>query len=302
MILKIKNFQSWEDLELEFSDGVTQIIGPSNSGKSAIFRALVLLMENKPRNKSFISWWGKEAAVSLQIDNETITRIRGKTRNVYIDSSNNEISPETSVPEFVNTILNIRPDINIQHQIGSPFLLQSSPGQVAQFFNSVAGISAIDTSIKYAKNKVSTFEKALNHNTKEYERIENDLKSYEYLKDLEKEVVELEKTHTEYVKTINKETKLSKLLNDLDSTYLRQSSFKGRYKALPEINDILTNDVPVLKEMETFYLNLKKVVDQLKKKQVELEIKAKSVKALWDQFKSQMPDQCPLCGVSKKSC
>ena len=46
--IKIENFQSHRDTELEFSKGVNVITGLSNSGKTAIIRAFQLLKNNRP--------------------------------------------------------------------------------------------------------------------------------------------------------------------------------------------------------------------------------------------------------------
>ena len=50
--LKIENFQSHPNTEVEFADGVTAFVGESTHGKSAILRALKLLWYNKPNNIS----------------------------------------------------------------------------------------------------------------------------------------------------------------------------------------------------------------------------------------------------------
>ena len=61
--LNIHNFQSHEDSSLNFTEGVNVIIGASDSGKSAIIRALKFVVYNSPSGSDMRSWWGGETSV-----------------------------------------------------------------------------------------------------------------------------------------------------------------------------------------------------------------------------------------------
>jgi len=73
--LEIKNFQSHRDTRIKFSRGFNCIVGPTRSGKSAIFRALDFLFFNKwvPENVRF-----GEAECSIKAIFDTFTIIRTK--------------------------------------------------------------------------------------------------------------------------------------------------------------------------------------------------------------------------------
>ena len=79
--LKIENFQSHPDTEVEFADGVTAFVGESTHGKSAILRALKLLWYNKPNNISYISHWAKFTRVTIDQNDSIIIRYRDKKDN-----------------------------------------------------------------------------------------------------------------------------------------------------------------------------------------------------------------------------
>jgi len=66
--LTIKNFQSHKKTKLEFSDGVNIIIGQSDSGKTAIIRALNWVVNNKPSGDSFRSHWGGDTNVEITME------------------------------------------------------------------------------------------------------------------------------------------------------------------------------------------------------------------------------------------
>ena len=55
--LELFNFQSHAHTLIEFSDGVNIISGTSDSGKSAILRALRWVIRNEPSGLGVVSWW-----------------------------------------------------------------------------------------------------------------------------------------------------------------------------------------------------------------------------------------------------
>ena len=76
--LHIRNFQSHKDSRLIFSDGVNVIVGNSDSGKSAILRALNWVITNRPSGDSYISNWGGPTYVIVETEEGTVIRERGK--------------------------------------------------------------------------------------------------------------------------------------------------------------------------------------------------------------------------------
>jgi len=156
--LSIRNFQSHKDTFLEFSPYVNAIIGPSDSGKTAIFRALRWVVENRPSGQDFHSWWGKNPAVTLGLSNGIeITRERVKAENIYRmfqqDGERGNPPQELEfkafgqrVPDEVQRILNLSP-INFQWQMDNSFLLSQSSGEVARYLNGVVNLEMIDTAL-----------------------------------------------------------------------------------------------------------------------------------------------------------
>jgi len=62
--LSIQNYQSHKDSTLEFDPGVNVIVGSTDSGKTAIIRALRWLIWNRPNGDSFRSTWGGDTKVT----------------------------------------------------------------------------------------------------------------------------------------------------------------------------------------------------------------------------------------------
>lgn len=158
--LKIKNIQSHKDSEFHFHDGINCIVGSSNNGKSAILRALYWVVYNRPLGTdSLLSHWaindkGNQAdEMSVTVDNgDVVTRRRFKNENQYIVNDKILNVVKSDVPDEVRTSLNLS-DTNIQKQLDEPFLLSSTSGEVAKYFNSIVRLDIIDKILSNVESK-----------------------------------------------------------------------------------------------------------------------------------------------------
>ena len=191
--LELKNFQSHKDTRLDFGPGVNVIIGTSDSGKSSIFRGLRWLMYNRPLGDSFCSHWAKKEATSitLEMDNNTITRSRENNKQKYLLDGLELTAFKTDVPDEVSQALNID-SVNFEQQFDRPFLLDNSPGEVAQYFNKIAHLEKIDLSLKqlHQKNRVNNQLKVELATRKK--ETEEELKKYTGLETLDSKLAVLE--------------------------------------------------------------------------------------------------------------
>lgn len=190
--LRVRNFQSHEDTELSFEPGVNAIVGRSDSGKTALLRALRWVVTNRPTGDSFRSEWGGDTVVEVETDNSVVSRERTSTTNLYkVDGTELE-AIGTSVPEEVARALNIHPEINLQAQFDRPFLLDSTPGEVSRTLNKVARLDIIDESRKLIEKWLREAESSLKFKIEELEKTEEELEGYDFLPKLEIELEVLE--------------------------------------------------------------------------------------------------------------
>jgi len=121
--IQINNFQSHKHTYLTLDPGVNIIVGPSDSGKTAILRALRWLVWNRPTGEAFRSSWGGETLVEITLDDFILQRSKDK-ENIYKIVNDNEVKLlkafGTEVPEEVSKILNLD-DSNLQQQMDAPF-------------------------------------------------------------------------------------------------------------------------------------------------------------------------------------
>ncbi len=183
--VEISNFQSHKHTIIEMVSGTNVIIGESDAGKSAVFRAINWVLSNRPLGDSFRSEWGGETKVTLRTSSHSeVSRIRTDKYNAYVVNGTELAAFGSETPSEVFEALNIDP-CNVQSQMDPPFLLSSSPGEVAQMLNRAASIDDIDRTIGGLKKSYQRINREMNYNKEQLAKHETRLAKYTYLEDLE---------------------------------------------------------------------------------------------------------------------
>jgi|SRR5690625_2299266 len=218
--LSIKNFQSHKDTELEFHPGVNIIVGSSDSGKTAIIRALRWVVQNRPLGDSYRSHWGGDTEVVLHTSDNTVKRIKSKTDEYLLNPESESIvfrAFGTSVPEEIDKAINIT-DINLQSQHDPAFLISSNSGEVSRHFNRIARIEEIDSSLKKVESWYRKVNQSLEVSSDELDRHKQQLHEYRYIDKLETEVEILESLQTEKTKLFTQKADLRGTIEQLQNT------------------------------------------------------------------------------------
>ena len=298
--LSIKNFQSHKDTYLEFDSGVNIITGPSDSGKTAILRALRWLIWNRPSGDSMRSKWGGGIFVEAKFDGGNVIRSKDKTDiyQLYISKKALDFKAfRTDVPKEITDFLNIS-EINLQRQLDAPFLLNNSPGEVAQHFNYVAGLDKIDKVTYIINSQIRELTSSIKSFEEQKTRLENELKTFDYLDKFEAEVEVLEELNNRCINLINKENKLFSLINEIKNKEAEIEESSHLLKLETSVNNILC----LYNELNTKDEAIKKL-DKLIELYYELETKISmtnhEIDELENEFIEKFPDICPLCGKPK---
>jgi chromosome segregation ATPase len=184
--LTIENFQSHKKSVLDFSPGINSVVGPSDSGKSAVLRGLQWLIYNRPGGESFVSYWAKNdkgkingnCKINIICNSHHITRGKTSSFNGYVHNGNEYAAVRADVPETISTALNLS-EVNIQKQISLPFLISKTSGEIARFLNKIIKLETIDTALYSIGKKQRENQTGL-------KQAENNIQTYtEQLKDLE---------------------------------------------------------------------------------------------------------------------
>jgi exonuclease SbcC len=225
--LEIRNFQSHKHSVLEFHPGMNVIIGKTDSGKSAVIRSLKLAIKNRPSGDAFISHWADEAHVVLSTDNNVIERKKGKQNKFILDKQ--ELTGfSQSVPEEVEQALNLS-DASCQFQMDDIFLLNSSSGEVAAYFNKVANLDMIDKGQSNIKKWISGLSRDIESTKQIIKDNREKVKLYKFLEDFEiqLDVIEQDK-------------------KQLDSNYKTIQSLQKTVEKVHEIQDLLEENKHVV--------------------------------------------------------
>ena len=158
--IKLKNFQSHIESELDLHEGVNIITGRSDSGKSAIIRALLWMISNKPPGKYLRRWGanGGETSVGISIADGT-TLVHGIDEAGYYDVTRNGETNRlkalrTDVPEEVSRLLDLD-TFNVQSQLDQHFMIQQSAGSVARELNRLTGLGIVTDMLTEANRRIT---------------------------------------------------------------------------------------------------------------------------------------------------
>lgn len=207
-------------------NGVNVITGDTDSGKSALFRALTFLFENRPQGFAFKSWSAgprDKTRVSVTTDmDDTVTRIKTTTKNQYtIETNGTETTYAavgSTIPEEVRELLptNIS---NFQPQHKPYFMLQDTPGAVGAAFAEVVGLEIIEHATRAAESKVRGLREDI-------EGTEHGIANLQLQLDIFRELpamaTVLENTRTIYQDTVNMRTAIAVLEQSLEQARQQQ--------------------------------------------------------------------------------
>lgn len=334
--ITIKNFQSHKQSHLDFSPGVNVIVGSSDSGKTAIIRALRWLVWNRPTGDSIRSWWGGDTEVTLTLPTGVVSRIKGKENQYFLNSLEFKAFG-TDVPEEVTKELNLT-EINLQQQLEKPFLLSDSPGEVAQHFNRIAQLDVIDKALSNVQKWTRNVEQNLKARQQQLKETEEKLQQYDYLDDMEQEVNIVEDLEKEIVLKQQQISKLKQIFQELREIQEAEQTFsnilsiekevllvldllkrKERIqKTITELTQLKNSIVHNTKQIEEIKehlqnaglidsaLSILQEKEQIIKKKESLvtlikeinsnENKIQDISKHLEALLSQMPETCPFCG------
>lgn len=217
--IHIKNYQGHKDTVLDLGPGINSFVGQNDAGKTSIFRSIHWPLTNRPLGNGFIRKnQPNNTEVEIETDTHTISREKGKSINEYRISGVKQ--PYTSFgsnpPEDVVNILNFN-EVNIQSQLELPFLVLSSPGQIAQHIRSISGLDTIDKVSSLLKSKITSNSNLLKNKKEELERKNKKLSVFEKIniKELENLIQNAENLLEENKEIESHNSSLNKIIDGI---------------------------------------------------------------------------------------
>ncbi len=207
----IEDFQSHEKSKIEIGrpGELTVIVGPTDSGKTAIVRALRLLLYNMPQGSDYIRVGRDRAVVALEMsDGAKVARERSRgSVNRYRITKPGE-SPTVlegfgnSVPLEIQEVTGVRVvsigetldlTLNLSEQLDGPFLGKSVSGPAkAKILGTLAGTEEIDEAQRILGTDLHRAGQEEKRLADEVERLAGKIAEYDYLPELAERIAALE--------------------------------------------------------------------------------------------------------------
>jgi exonuclease SbcC len=167
---------------LKLSPGINIIRGTSNSGKSAIVRALKWLMMGVPKGTSFCSSWNDgKTSVGVVLDTgDKISRSVQNKKQRYRFNNRVFENITNDIPREIAEAFNID-ETNIQSQYDSPFLISETPGNINKYFNQLLNLGFLDYCSTTLNGEIRDTKFLVHSYDEEITSIKEELKKYESL-------------------------------------------------------------------------------------------------------------------------
>lgn len=140
MKVQVKNYQIVSNANLEFLPGLNVIQGPSNNGKSSLFKAIKSAFYTVPGTTP-IKFGEDSYIVGINHNEHTVVFKKGLKDSIYLVDGEKYTKFGTTTPAIVSDVLNIRElelngnkeQLNFWDQMDYPFLLNRSGGDLFKF-------------------------------------------------------------------------------------------------------------------------------------------------------------------------
>jgi exonuclease SbcC len=268
--LDIQNFQSHKNTTINFSKGVNTIIGPSDSGKTAIIRALKWVTWNRPLGDAFVRHGEDDCTVMIRnSEGQVVERYKGTKDHYAVHAGGDTTKFEAfgkEPPEEIFQCLEFD-EINLQSQMDSSFLISSNPGEVARHFNRIANIDKIDSSLKSVESWVRKLTQDIRANKEEIERLEVELGTFEDLDKAEQRLEVLEGLVSQKSQIKSKIRSVESLLEDLEEIEVKKVDYKTTASYADDVDyliELYNTHSTKFKELQEFENAFKKLVQCLK--------------------------------------
>src|SRR5699024_6283239 len=249
----LENFQSHKYTEFELNEKLNIIVGPSDSGKTAIIRGIKWALYNEPAGDFFIREGQNKVSVSLIFsDNTQLTRYRTKTKNVYelIYNNGEELRLEgfgTGVPEEIKEAIGIykinldgkeTSSINLAEQLEGSFLLSEKTSTRASAVGQLVGVDVIDDALREVLKDTRTLNVTKKNLEEHMNHLRDEIKSFDYLKELKTTINKASNIKEKLIEFQNLVDKLNNSFETLKEIYDEMSKLQKIINRLNRLNDI----------------------------------------------------------------
>lgn len=160
--LEINYFRTHESTVFDFVKGINCIVGLPDSGKTNVIRSLIWVLTNRPLGRRMISNFSDDpvsVGIMFQEGNEVVLG-KSKKTSEYLFNDESLKAIDKDVPDVIVKAAAMS-DLNLQRQLDKPFLICSSPGEVAKVFNKVTRLEKPDIAVSRLTTDINSENKRL---------------------------------------------------------------------------------------------------------------------------------------------
>lgn len=239
--IEISNFQSHADTVIEPAGAgkLTVLTGPTDSGKSAVFRALRWLYYGGP---VYVRTGCSTASVTVHLEDGTVvTRSRSGSTNRYVVTCPGQ-EPQVfegfgrDIPLEVQQALGVRPldiagltlEVNLARQHDPAFLVSgvSAPAR-AKALGQIAGVEAVDLAMKSAGRDMFDGQRELRQVEAEVADLEEQVRQYDYLAALAERIARVEKLVARLEAAEGRKERLASIKSQLETVRAQQAQWEA---------------------------------------------------------------------------
>lgn len=245
--IRIRNFQSIADVSLDLG-ALTVIVGKSNSGKSAVIRALKAVARNGTF-PSAVRAGSTRFDVTLSVGDTDVSIERGKSLSTYRLTDHAQGTEEVytksgrDVPEDIAEALALprgaREDLTFAGQLDTPFMLSMSPSEAAKTLGDLSNVSRLYEAAREANRLRVEAERLFKVRRGDIERIAAEVK--ERFSDLPRTSATLKEARALFESVKGKAARADSLETLIDSARELEESleaYEQRVRDLPTVEDL----------------------------------------------------------------
>lgn len=305
--IQVTNYQSLHSVDLELGR-FTCVVGRTNSGKSALTRAIRTLTSNA-RGDSFITHGERTSVIVAHTERGIVSLSRGAVNEYTTVPSDPREQQHTytklggNVPEEVSEFIGIaaKDPINYAGQFDMPYLLKDSAGEVARTLGELTNVSVIFEAARESNKTRGQRAATLKLRAADLEQIKERAKSYKNLKPQLAAVEEAEQALTEAQGIQTRIQRLDKLAAAHQQASTILSTLTVQSFELPDTT-AADNLLTALRRFESFEAELLHHREQLASATQRAAAAVQDIEALEQQYTQLLIEAgtCPTCNQDTK--
>jgi len=260
----LTNFQSHKHLELDLRK-FTTLTGGSNGGKTAVLRAVIALVRNDSAN-DYVRYGQKYLTVKLEFEDGNIVEwIKGSGENKY-----NLTTPDgktqlfdkvgAEAPDEVKEVLKLGPVaikasdkeyVNFHSQLEAPFVISSTPGNVAKLFGELTSASSLYTAVNEGNKGVRATNALKSTRVEDIEKAKRALEDFHALDDQLGQLVIADEAILEAKKLEQGISEVNTLIDDIRELSRDHSVIHASMEKLSGVEEVSLDDLEAVESQIT---------------------------------------------------